>query len=356
MRRLRPVLCLAAAVATLAAGPTVPAQASTSAKVLTAASLNSPASGPYGSSIWLTGTLWRYGTSTKVAGATVYLQRSPHGRNTWANLRSAVTNSSGGYAFAVVQTGAYDYRARYYGSATYTGALSRVRYPVTTQKVLFDGISTTSYSTGAVRATGRVYPTPPNRTPVLLYRWDAAARKWVGTATGYTSGNAVTISTVRPASVASYRLVVGARAPWGAGLSAPRTFAHYRWRGIFARPVNGASGPGGYFVRPPAESPTRTRVHLSVDPSPSPFILAMNTTGCSRFVALTTPTYLPGPVTLIWDSDRLLTQATLNPGNPPHQADYALHPSENELRLWLTNGQSSSSAQLESDIKVLCSN
>lgn len=356
MRSLRHVLCLTAVIAALAAGSNIPAQASTSAKVLTAASLNSPASGPYGSAIWLTGTLWRYGTSTKVAGATVYLQRSPHGRNTWVNLRSAVTNSSGGYAFAVSQAGAFDYRARYYGSATYTGALSRVRYPVTTQKVLFDGISTTSYSTGAVKATGRVYPTPPNRTPVLLYRWDAAARKWVGVATGYSSGNAVTINTVRPASVASYRLIVGARAPWGAGLSAPRTFAHYLWRGIFARPVNGATGPGRYYVLPPNESPTRTRVGVDVDPGSSSFILAMNTTGCRRFVAVTTPQYVPAPVTLIWDSDRLLTQAQLVQSSPPHQADYELFPGEDELRLWINNPNTTVTAELGSDIKVLCSN
>lgn len=352
MRRL---LSLVAVAATLVTGLTVTAQATTSAKVLTAASLTGPASGPFGSSVRLSGTVWRYGTSAKVAGAKVYLQRSPHGRNTWSNLRTAVSNSAGGYAFSVTQAGAFDYRARYYGSATFTGALSRVVYPVTTQKVLFDSIGTTDQWTGTVRATGRVYPAPPSRTPVYLYRWDG--RKWTGVATGYTSGSAVTINTRRPASVAHYQLAIAARAPWGTGISAARTLNHYVWRGIFARPVLRTTGGGHHTVLTPAESPGRSRATLEAL-SRWHYGVVLNTTGCRRFVGAITPQEVAGMIGVLWDTaGRSVASGSIRQDSPPYQVRAELTASENELRLVIDNvADGYITVVVGADIKVLCNN
>jgi hypothetical protein len=66
-----------------------------------------------------------------------------------------VTNSSGGYAFAVVQAGSFGYRARYYGSATYTGAVKRAPFalPRTTTRLADD--STILEARIGVRRCGR---------------------------------------------------------------------------------------------------------------------------------------------------------------------------------------------------------
>lgn len=262
MSRLRWII-VAAALVVPAGAAAAPAQAA--GNVRAAVSLTAPASGVYGSPIALRGRLWRYGTSTGIRGALVWLQRKPHGRTSWANIRNTRTGTNGVYAFSVTQTaGAYDYRVHFAGSSTYTRAYSPVRYPVVTQKVVMDHIQTWDFNTGEIRATGRVWPVPPNGTPVWLQRYDTSARVWVNSANGRISGGQVAVFTTRPGSVASYRLAVGARGLYGAGASAVRGFAHYVWRGAFTKPVRlvYVDGGGGIYVRPRSQDPTQSTMEV----------------------------------------------------------------------------------------------
>jgi len=49
------------------------------------------------------GTLWRYGTSAKIAGAVVWLRRRQHGGTAWGNVTNTRTSTSGGFSFRVTQ-------------------------------------------------------------------------------------------------------------------------------------------------------------------------------------------------------------------------------------------------------------
>ncbi|GAA3601241.1 hypothetical protein GCM10022235_86390 [Kribbella ginsengisoli] len=200
-------------------------------------SLSAPASGAYGSVIKLTGTAARAGTSTRLSGATIYLQRSLHGRNRYANLASARTSRAGAFAFSVKQGSPYDYRVYYAGSARYSRAYSGVRYPVVNRVVLFDAIATTNSETGTLAANGRVLPAPPNGTLVYLQRYSTDAKVWVNVASGATTAGKVTVTATRPGSTDTYRLIVGGAAPYGAGISASRALKHYVDRGAFAVPL-----------------------------------------------------------------------------------------------------------------------
>jgi len=215
-----------------------------------AINLIGPSSGTYNTTARLSGTAWRYGTSTKIAGATVILQRTPHGGTTWSNLTSAKTTSTGTFAFGVTLTGAYDYRAYYAGSTTYTTAVSGKVYPAVKRAVAFDSIKTTddgyeaSNRIGTLKASGRAYPLLPNGTPVYLQRYDAAAKTWktIGSSTASGSSAAIAVSAKVRGSVAPYRLHVPLKYPYAAGTSRAVTFAHYVWRGVFWRPIYGSGG------------------------------------------------------------------------------------------------------------------
>lgn len=232
---------------------------STAAKAIVAVSLAAPASAPYSRQITMSGTLWRYGTTTRIGGALVWLQRTPHGRTSWANIANTRTSSAGGFTFRITQIAAYDYRAYYAGTATYTAARSPVRYPVVLQLVPFDVLMTADSTRGLVRAQGQVWPNPPTGTTVYLQRYDPAWRQWHSVGSGRTSGSKVVVTAARPGSVSTYRLVAPARASYGPGVSASRTLTHYVWRGFFARPVREIITNGAYEISWPPVSPDRSR-------------------------------------------------------------------------------------------------
>ncbi|MFC0625997.1 hypothetical protein [Kribbella deserti] len=231
------VALVAAGIAVIAIVLAPVAKGTAAGAVPSSVSLSAPASGVYGSTVTLTGTVWRTGTSplVKVPGATVYLQRSVRGQNRFGNLATTRTSSSGGYAFSVRQTSAYDYRAYYPGSSTYRAAVSPVRYPVTNRYLALNSITTTNADTGALRVTGSVIPAPTSGTVVYLQQHLPEYRTWATVGSGRTAADKVTITTSRPGSVASYRLVTGSLYPYGPGTSTSKSFAHYVWRSGFAK-------------------------------------------------------------------------------------------------------------------------
>lgn len=328
-----------------------PAAAAPQAKITTAVSLTAPASGPYGSTIKLSGRLWRYGTTTGVNYATVQLQRTAHNKAAWATYKTAKTNADGTFAFSVVQSGAYDYRAYFAGSPVYTGALSPVRYPVTNQKVFFDSITTTNNTTGAMRATGRVYPAPPTGTIVYLQHWVVSARQWQTVGSGRTSSNAVTINLTRPASLMSYRLVVAARYPYGAGVSPTKGFANYVWRSAYARPILGTSGNGSYGFNNPSEMWMRLPQE-----SNQYWVWVDTTTRCKRIEGdLGAAGLNSNPMNVIFSTGRLLFSTTVNPG--AYDMAFGVTFMENEDELSIRVSKSSPTVEtLIVEMRALCSN
>jgi hypothetical protein len=225
--------------------------AATAGTVRSVVSLTAPAYGTYGTNVRFTGTAWRYNTQTKLAGATIVLQRSVHNKAAWTNLTSAKTAANGTFAVGVTLSGGYDYRAYYPGSPTYTTAVSAVKYPLVLQKVLLDSIATSNNAqattnNGALTAKGRVFPAPPTGTRVWLQKYDAAGKTWKNFMSGKTSGSTITVQGDVPGHVNTYRLSVPTRYPYYTGSSNSKLFAHYVWRGMFTRPplqVGGTNNP-----------------------------------------------------------------------------------------------------------------
>jgi hypothetical protein len=238
---------------------------STAGTVGSAVSLTGPTIGTFGTTIQLTGTVWRYGTTTKLAGATVWLQRANHGKGNWGNIKKASSTSAGTFGFNVVQTAAYDYRAYYAGSPTYTAAWSPVRYPAVRQKVvprLDQG-----HQLGPGHAAGHRpgLPAPPAGTPVWLQRYDKVTKTWKNYISGRsTGGSTVVVKGNVGGSVNSYRLYAPQRGWFAAGGSAGVAFTHYKWRGAFrSAPVKGGTAGAVHYVYDASESPQRSEAELA---------------------------------------------------------------------------------------------
>ncbi|MFC0629518.1 hypothetical protein ACFFGN_35980, partial [Kribbella deserti] len=229
MTRVGKMIATVAAGAVAVGGLVMVPSAQGAGSVRSSVSLAAPASGVYGSTIKLTGTVWRTGTTTKLPGATVYLQRSVRGQNRYGNLTSTRTTSTGTFAFSVTQVSAYDYRAYYPGSATYTRAYSPVRYPVTNRYLAIESMSTTDADLGKLRAIGKSVPSLPDGSMVYLQRYSTDTRAWTTVAGGKSTAGRATIDATRPGSNDTYRLVTGSYWPYGPGTSTARQFAHYVW-------------------------------------------------------------------------------------------------------------------------------
>ena len=253
-------IAVAAGVASvILSGASQPASAAGS--VRTSVSLVTPKSGVYNSVIKLTGVVWRTGTSTKLSGVTVYLQRSAHGKNRYATVTHTRTSRSGAYVFSVRQLSAYDYRTYFAGTSRYRAAYSPVRYPYTSRYLSLDSITTIDANNGVLRATGHAVPVPAVNTPVYLQQY-SAAKTWVTIATGKTlSGGTMTIDATRPGSQSYYRLVIGQSYPYGPGITTAKLFAHYVWRGAFTKPVQ-TFGDGTFTVPSATDNPRRNSFYL----------------------------------------------------------------------------------------------
>lgn len=272
------------------AGPVISSGPSTTAgSVKAAVNLTGPTSGTYNTNVRFSGTLWRYGTPTKIAGATVVIQRTPHNGSSWINLTSAKTTSTGTFAFGVTLTGAYDYRAYYAGSATYSTALSGKVYPAVLRGVAFDSIKTTNPGTGnrigVLTAAGRAYPVVPTGSPIYLQRYDRAGNAWKSIGTVASKGTAnFAISAKVGGSVAAYRFHVPLKYPIAAGSSRSVTFAHYVWRGAYWKPVLTSGGTLGpwYQVYPASEWPSRAGVYFGAEEIGGTSWIDVNTSGCIK--------------------------------------------------------------------------
>jgi hypothetical protein len=285
LRSLIAGLTAAAALVVPAATVAVPAEAAGS--VRSAVNLTGPAYGNYGSSAKLTGILWRYNSSTRIANAVVTLQRTPHGKTAWTQVSSVRTSATGTYAFTVTLGAVYDYRTVYGGSPTYTTAVSNVINPKVLRKVLLDSVKTIANSLpnsnkGTLRATGRVLPAPPAGTQVWLQRYDKTNKVWRNYMSTRTTGGAgVSITGDVYANVGTFRLLAPAVYPYYGGTSNSVTYAHYVWRGIFTKPLLGFGGeenPGRY-IWSPTESPVRYLINVWADAGGASWF-DVNTYGC----------------------------------------------------------------------------
>jgi hypothetical protein len=334
--------------------PVGAAPARAAGSVVSAVSLTAPGSGSYGSVITLRGRLWRYGTPYGITRSKVWLQRTPHGRAAWTSIGAATTGSNGGYAFRVTQTGAYDYRVYYGGSVAFRAALSPVRYPVTNQVMAVASVVTANATTGVLRATGYVYPRPPDGRLVHLQRWDPEGRVWHGIGSGRTSGGRVIATAVRPGSVDSYRLVVPARSPYGAGVSAARSFAHFVWRGAFARGgVVYSNGTGTFAIPKASENPRRDTIvtyvgafgwhEFAVDPA-----------GCRHVATSTRWDYGGGALPMRLTGSSIVDEKTLAMNSTVAMSG-AFHPADPRLYSYLGNPQDGA-ASTTTRMALLCTN
>lgn len=313
-------LCIAATAlgASAATGPD--ATAATAAGTTKASvSLTGPSSATYGTTVNLTGTAWRTGTTTKLAGATIWLQRATHGGSAWTNVTSTAASSTGTFAFNVKLNTPYDYRARYGGSVTYTAAVSPRIFPIVRQNVLFDSIRDTNWTLGTMQVGGRVYPAPAKGTRIWLQRYNTSTKAWSNFMSTVSTGtNAFLMKGNFGGNVGTYRIYAPQHGYYAYNYSRQVSFAHYKWRGAFTKAiVDGTTGE--YYIYNTSESPTRDEFEMRVRTTAvDPTTLVVDSRGCTsaqvaalnftneqgqtpatgRFGALKGSTYVRGPWTL----------------------------------------------------------
>ncbi|WBQ06268.1 hypothetical protein [Kribbella sp. CA-293567] len=137
--------------------------------------------------------------------------------------------------------------------------------PVRTVKIT--SIRTTDATKGVLTVVGQITPAPAARSRVSLQRWSSSGRKWEEIGHGVTAGTSITIPPTVPGSVKTYRLSIGAQAPYAAAVSPMISFSHYVYRGIFKKPVLAAGGKGHpqFNVVPASEGPRRAEAELLAD-------------------------------------------------------------------------------------------
>jgi hypothetical protein len=143
-------------------------------------------------------------------------------------------------------------------------------------------IRTTDATKGVITVVGRLTPAPKAGTRVPLHIWIPATKKWQEIAHGYSSGDRVTITTVQPGSVRTYRIAVGPQAPYSVAISKAISFSHYVWRGIFKKGLLAYGGQGRpqFTIVPPSEGPRRAEADLLADQGG--FVWGdIDTTGCT---------------------------------------------------------------------------
>ncbi|MEV6410567.1 hypothetical protein [Kribbella sp. NPDC051718] len=136
--------------------------------------------------------------------------------------------------------------------------------PVRTVKIT--SIKTTDATKGVLTVVGQITPAPVARSRVSLQRW-SGARKWEEIGYGVTVGTSITIPRKLPGSIRTYRLSIGAQAPYAAAVSPTVRFSHYVYRGIFKKPLLAAGGKGHpqFNVVPVSEGPRRAEAEVLAD-------------------------------------------------------------------------------------------
>ena len=142
------------------------------------------------------------------------------------------------------------------------GAVVAVAAPTRTARIA--SIRTTDATKGVITVVGTLTPAPTAGTRIPLHQWIPSLKRWQEVAHGDSSGSSVTITTVQPGSVRTYRIAVGAQAPYAAAVSPVISFKHYVWRGMFKKGLVAAGGAGQpqFTVVPPNEGPRRAEADL----------------------------------------------------------------------------------------------
>src|SRR3954469_21919784 len=114
-----------------------------------------------------------------------------------------------------------------------SAAVAAVAAPTRTAKIA--SIRTTDATKGVITVVGTLTPAPAAGTRIPLHQWIPSLKRWQEVGHGYSSGSSVTITTVQPGSIRTYRIAVGPQAPYAAVLSPMISFKHYVWRGMFTK-------------------------------------------------------------------------------------------------------------------------
>src|SRR4051794_5255463 len=96
--------------------------------------------------------------------------------------------------------------------APIAAADSTATSPARTAKI--SSIRTTDATKGVITVVGTLSPAPAPGTRIPLHQWIPSLKRWQEVAHGYSSGSSVTITTVQPGSVRTYRIAVGPQAPY----------------------------------------------------------------------------------------------------------------------------------------------
>jgi len=147
--------------------------------------------------------------------------------------------------------------------------------------VKLDSVRTVNQHTGALRATGRISPAPPDGTTVYLQAYLGASAGWRAIGAGESDGSTVSIGARMPGSVLYYRLAVAPAGPYAASASLKRWHQHFVWRGVFRKPTLARGGTTGwkFHVIPPNEVPAQSEAELLSGPRGVVWG-DLNTSGC----------------------------------------------------------------------------
>lgn len=153
--------------------------------------------------------------------------------------------------------------------------------PAAARTVRLDSVRTVNQHTGAVRATGRISPAPPDGTTVYLQAYLGASAGWRAIGAGRTDGSSVSVGARLPGSVLYYRLAVVPVGGYTASASVKRWHQHFVWRGVFRKPTLARGGTTGwqFHVIPPNEVPAQSEAELLSGPSGAVWG-DLNTSGC----------------------------------------------------------------------------
>ena len=136
----------------------------------------SPASVAYGGTATLTGTLYRAGTATRLAGRPLTLYHRRHGTSAWSKVATVTTSSTGVATAKRVPLAHTDYRWSFAGSGTELGAEGAVRLV----KVVVRVSGTLSASSVALkRSVTMSAGVSPNHKGQRVYLQRLSGRTWV---------------------------------------------------------------------------------------------------------------------------------------------------------------------------------
>lgn len=351
-RRTAIALC---AVVAGTAGMLAPVAAATSTKATAALSLTAPNSAPYGSRLQLTGTLWRYGTATKIPGARVYLQRTTVGGTSWSYVTSTVTAANGSYRLSVPHGRQFDYRTVWGGNAAYTPAASPVRRPKVGQVISWQTLTSSDWD-GLVKATGIRYPAAPADWPMYLQRYDPKANAFTSIAFTRTRADGRFALTARVGgSTGYYRLYTPAYGGLTGAYTPARRLVHHAPRGLFAKALLGTGGTGHPIFQPVHHDETHKLAVANADRGGSSWA-DVNVAGC-RTMFHYYRNSADGKVKVdLLNGSTVIESVTLNPGGEIVQPSMPDLTGLSRIRLRITDVNSTTGPFVSFDATALCAN